>query len=300
MNQRLDPTHIITNEDLASKDYRGGRTLVVYFSQLNPIGTQQHAKKKAEVLSPSSTLFEEEVDVDIVALDQFFIDRYDSQHLEVKLCRNKLKREIEEYLVTLAEDGWKYKSFFFIFLSYLQDGEHEDVRIQLYDKAIPVDFIFNRIKDLPSMALKPKIFLIQADDLRMLYPTQIDKAIPENIEIKKIPTDADRLVILSTIPQALSPLADAVRETTPVNEPNASRGVQPTPPRLETSVLIRAFLTVMNDHVHRDENLLTSSTRILGKVDNLIDPLQKTDDYENYDIPLPLVTSTLTKRYFLT
>ncbi|XP_052819316.1 uncharacterized protein LOC128245120 [Mya arenaria] len=292
---------IITEADWKSKDYtkQGRKTLIVYFSQLNPIGTLQHAKQKEDVQTVASTLYQDEVDVDIAALEQFFADIYEQRHLEVKLCRNHLASEIEEYLVTLAEDGWKYEAFYFVFLTYLQIGAHGDVQIQVYDKAVPLDFVFNRIKDLPSMALKPKIFLIQADNLRMLYPTQIVKAIPTEIEIKKIPTDADRLVILSTIPQALSPLADAVRETSLVNEPYAPQGVQPAAPRLRTSVLIRAFIKVMNDHVYRDENLLTNSTRILGEVCHLIDPLQRTPDYESYDIPLPLVTSTLTKRYFL-
>ncbi|XP_052817284.1 uncharacterized protein LOC128243516 [Mya arenaria] len=302
---------ITTKEDWESLNYpkHGKKTLVVYFSQLNPIGRECHAKVKEEVVTEASKLVGEEVDIDIAKLDEFLVDIYGKDKMEVKFYRNQKASEIENRLVKLAKNGWEYEAFFFVFLTYLDDEKQSGVRIQAYDKAIHLDFLFNPIKNAPSMALKPKIFLIQADDIGMLYPTHVEKAIPDHIEVKKIPTDADRLVILSTIPQKLTPLADKERDKekgkqTPENDSDSHQNIRAGPvqsvvPRFDTSVLIRAFLTVMNNDDYRGENLLSNSTRILGEVCNIVEPLQNTTDYDNYDIPLPLVTSTLTKLYFL-
>ena len=298
----VDKKKIFTQFDWDSPNYsnRRGKQMVIYFTQSSPIDTREHRKVVADVTNENSEFFQDTLDIDVIALDRFFRDRFGDK-METRHFRNYRLNEANDELAKLNDEGWNYDSFFFILLTYCKKKyPTNEIEIQFQDQFVHVDYVFNQVKTMESLAFKPKIFIIQADDRGILRPDMFAKALPEHIEVRKVPTDADRLMIMSTIPQELSALIDAEFEARE-RQQNPDRGVQPMPSGMviKNSVLIKALVKVLEDHILRDEHLLRLTPRIVGEVDKLIRPLQESERYKSYEIPLPLVTSTLTRKMFL-
>jgi len=292
--------------DNSELDYKpAGKCLVAFISQESLRGARRgHMSEKAkrEIREKSSLLFREEVDLDVFVFEEYFRKLSKAgpareMQPDFKLLRNHKYEEMNTFIKGLETEGYKYGSFVFVITSYLPKySTSSSLAFELYDEDMTLDYFIDTMKSFPSMAAKPKIFLVQADNRALLVPEIFTKAGgfdegPEPIGVK-VPTDADRLVIFSTIPQRLSTLpGDATTDagdvvSSPRSDPNAS------------SFLMQALIEVLK--MKSDTDLLCLTPSILGHMEKLIEDFKKTHtSYNNRKIELPLVMSTLTKRVIL-
>ncbi|XP_052817463.1 uncharacterized protein LOC128243625 [Mya arenaria] len=292
---RADKSQVIPEEDFKSDTYVLRKPcLVMFFSRTVPNDMEhdkakRYEKKTVTIEDGSSTLANEEVDVDIGTIHDFLsgISRQTKMKPVFKLIRNPTLNNIDDKLGKLKDKGHEYGSFIFVICSYL--GNEDE--IEIYDGSVSMDNFFDKIKSFESMAAKPKLFLIQVDDKKLFPTNSIPKgttAFATNVVTKKIPTDADRIVIFSTIPQVLANDQLPAKQHTESGQNVSQPSEEP-----KSSLLIQAFIDVLTKNANMD--LLSNTPFINGKVDELIKELE----LDKVDIPVPLVTSTLTKQWFL-
>ena len=269
------------------------------FTQNSPIGKPQ----------PTKTLTDG-TDTDTFILANLFKE---TMNVEVKPHHNMKKQELQELIEGIRD---KCEVYFFVFLTYLHDEDQTTggIRIQCYDAAISLDEIFDLVKDKPPFIGKQKIFLVQADDPRILGGATKaggfdGEETPFPVPIPKIPTDCDRLVMFSTLPQQLSSyLHTALQITSGVETINLTDGgkavTSPSDnspnPNDKASLLVAAFDEVLRaalaDEALRKEDLLTQTTRINGSIYLKIKQLNTLKKFEDKKFQIPLVTSTLRKQ----
>ncbi|XP_052817462.1 uncharacterized protein LOC128243624 [Mya arenaria] len=289
-----DHSQAIPEEDFKSDTYVLRKPcLVMFFSRTVPNMQyekgKRYEKKTITIEDGSSTLANEEVDVDIGTIHDFLsgISRQTKMKPVFKLIRNPTLENIDDKLGELKDKGHKYGSFIFVICSYLDKGDE----IEIYNGSVSIDHFFDKIKSFESMAAKPKLFLIQADDKKLIPTASITKGsttFVTNVVTKKIPTDADKIVIFSTIPQVV------VNRQLPAKQHTESgQSVSQSSEEPKSSLLIQAFIDVLRTNANMD--LLSNTPFINGKVVELFRELDPT----KVDIPVPLVTSTLTKQWLL-
>lgn len=270
-----------------------GKVLVHLFSQRSPIGRKTQGKYIMQ--DPSGC----DVDMDELELRRFFKSTMGNR---VKICpyRDRRLAEIEEILGKISEE---YDMYFFVFLTFLTAGKGQsyanEMRMDCYDLPVTLEDIFECVNREPFIG-KPKIFLVQADDQRIL-PREHTKAVgfvggsKTHITPKavKIPTHADRLLIMSTLPQQLTYL-DALKgrglseKRTPISRPICSDD-EPN-----GSFLIRAFVEVLSKPEYKEEDLASQTLWINGKVQDDITQLQQREErLKGKALTVPLVMSTL-------
>ena len=282
--------------EFMSKDYRWrphGRILVSVFSQTFPLGNadQQRYWK----------IFEEHdefgnIDVDFSKLRQLFHKNAQLFPVPVDI-EYRTSLSFDEYKSYLEEVNQKevYDCFFFIFLTYSTPeygNTYNEEKIHFNDKTkengvIPQAKVIDEVMRLKVAVGKPKIILIQADDISFFGPKEYMKgptAVPD-IKSMKISQDADRVIIKSTIPQKLANLDDNGRFMPYSNKP---------------SMLIEAFVETLLNNVNRKQNekkdFYSLTSNINGKVTRRIRSL---NHLRQGDMYAPLVTSTLTKFLYL-
>jgi len=273
---------------------------VTFISLESPRGDRhggRNEKTKQEIKDESSSLFHENVDLDVFVIEKYIREISEAGSKGVmqpvfELLRNYTHAELDRYIQRLEEEGHTYGSFVFVITSYLPKySTSSNLAFELHDGDMTLDDFINKMKSFESMALKPKIFLVKADNRALLVEETHSKAggeAPKTI-VKKIPTDADRLIIFSTIPQRLS--------TLPV-DPNTVVPITQSDENTNASFLMQAFVTVLKGNPDQDLFLLTPS--ILRRVEEKIEEFKAThSDYKNRNIEWPLVISTLTKKVFL-
>ncbi|KAH3776736.1 uncharacterized protein LOC127845533 [Dreissena polymorpha] len=283
--------------------------LVVFMAMDSPRGTREHSKAKEMVKDEGSKLVHREVDVDMKLLDKFF--RKLNPDTVIKRLVNHTRAEIFEEIDNINANS--YDAFYFVVLSYLDKGHHHHhheheasdtgFKIQFYDKSIEMSELMDRVKSRPGMALKPKVFIVQADDLELLTPNIIHKAIPSGPGYKesivKIPTDADQLLLVSTIPQSLVEKGHATSVahsdggivTHPTEQDERARRENSGHTIPKSSLLIQAFAQVLRDS---DLDVFSNTPTINGKVLELLKSLQLGNEFDD-KIPVPNVYSTLTR-----
>lgn len=211
-------------------------------------------------------------DVDAVSLKTLFEDKHYFPAGATVECRALgTFKNLEQNLKSMDTSKYEpYDCFFFVFLTFSEP----DGRLHFNDKQPPECFvhlekIVNVVKDIRVTQGKPKIFLIQSDDMDLMKPKQYPKGPPEKVFVK-IPTDVDRLIIQSSIPQKI--ITGVVRKE---------------------SFLIQAFVDVITNNIKSDrkEDLLSLTIKINEKVSALIESIPSPPQ----PLPVPLVTSTLTK-----
>lgn len=275
--------------DLEYNINKNGKILVWIYSQTSPLGLHDLSEEEKK---GSKILMTEEAtgckrDIDLKQIRNFFENEkegnFDAQ-IEVK---QQIRASFEEFKSELKkldkEKPVEYQCFVFVFLTYSKPqykGEYSEELLHFDHKKmaeglVPQAKIIDEVKNLNVTKGKPKIFLIQADDLSLLKDKMTQKVVGfETPKVIKIPTDADQLIIKSTIPQRIA------------NKHAATE----TP-----SFLIQAFLKAMKNKKEK-EDLLTLTTTINRHVADLI---TKSKDKRAADMHVPLVTSTLTKLLFL-
>jgi hypothetical protein len=272
---------IFTEEELNSDVYRWRksgrkRILVQIFYQIfnlrdaaNRDLWKRHEDNEENVL-----------DIDAVYLKKLFEDKqYFPAGAKVECIPlrtfDHTKQLLEEMDKNFAENE-HYDCFFFVFLTFAEpDGRlHFSEKKSLEKGLVHLEKIVDVVKNLHVTRGKPKIFLIQADDLTLTKPKEYEKG-PEVVEFElvKIPTDVDRLIIQSTIPQKI--VTGAGRQE---------------------SFLIQAFVEAIKNNCTSQSKLdfYSLTTTINGKVSAMIQntwPLPVRAE----DMPVPLVTSTLTR-----
>ncbi|XP_060592615.1 uncharacterized protein LOC132747297 [Ruditapes philippinarum] len=278
-----------------------GKILVWICSQTSPLGFNDLS---AEEKKGSKILMTEEAtgckrDIDLKQIRNFFdkegnfdtqievkqqirasFEEFKSELKKLDKEQPKPKRELEN----LGQEApLEYQCFVFVFLTYSKPqhvGEYSEELLHFDHRSmaeglVPQAKLIDEVKNLDVTKGKPKIFLIQADDLSLLKDKVTYLAIPdyETPKVIKIPTDADQLIIKSTIPQRIANKHDAA-----------------TP-----SFLIQAFLEAMKNKKEK-EDLFTLTTTINRHVARRI---TESEDKRAADMHVPLVTSTLTKLLFL-
>ncbi|XP_052820836.1 uncharacterized protein LOC128246601 [Mya arenaria] len=284
---------------MEDKYYKTGKVYVAVF--LNKRKQNPNASLKV----PIECSDEEDVDLNIIrnlCKTKFGVD------IEDEIVRNNNKDEILKKLKAFSETRAKdFDCFLFFFLGFIGDsqGATDSQTYKSDDGFLPIDEIYNSVKKSSDMAGKPKVFAFQAGDTRLLPSTSMTKAIPYGKEVepktKKIPTDADMLIITSTIPQLLANTNHERFQTYTGFAPKATTSVQPSD-AVRGSFLIQAFVDSVLDESNRDADILTLTTVMNGKIEDLIEDVKKDerfDDKINQQIldklELPLTTSTLTK-----
>ena len=147
----------------------------------------------------------------------------------------------------------------------------------------------------------------QTDDVQLLSPGTTLGSTPLPDAAKTIPSDTNRLIIWSTLPQGLTKLTKAAlpdslgKMTLAENESQMSdtasgdKSLCPPP-----SMLIQAFADILTDPATMHNDLLTQTTYIDGKVDQMINEfLKANEDFKDKYFRIPLVTSTLTELVYL-
>ncbi|XP_045172264.2 uncharacterized protein LOC123534203 [Mercenaria mercenaria] len=301
---------VFTYDEIHSKDYRWrdmtGKILFTIFSQTFPLGNADNSSvwKITEEDDEYGNL-----DVDVKALRQLTDENQKRFRVPVDFVYKPLLSfdEVKAYLETLDKEGEearegeetrkgeKYDCFFFVFLTYSTPeyaNTFNEEKLHFNDRTlekgiVPQAKILDEIKKLKVVVGKPKIFLIQADDLGLLGEKQYIKGptfVPETV-IMKIPQDADRLIIKSTIPQIIANL----------DETGFLRAATKRP-----SFLIQAFIETLLENNNRKlserEDLFTLSTCINGKIARMV---KESKHRRSGDMYVPLVTSTLTKSLYL-
>ena len=181
-----------------------------------------------------------------------------------------------------------YDCFFFMFFTFISadcskrgKSEMEQQKLHFFDGLIPIHEILKEISGIKKFVGKPKVIFIQADDCTLMFPKQGRKGpSPVKFETKRIPVDADRLIIQSTIPRQ-TPHAS--------NESgNETKG----------SFLVEAFIEVMEENTKRsmDEkiDLLSLTTDINRKVRQKIERLGKHESLAK-NLPFPQISSTFSR-----
>ncbi|KAH3856518.1 hypothetical protein DPMN_099108 [Dreissena polymorpha] len=172
---------------------------------------------------------------------------------------------------------------------------------------LPAELI-GMVKKNQSLALKPKIFIFQADDNSILPTKMISKGKTTSdvkVTSRKIPTDADQLVIISTLPQKLANLF----ETEAQLPASSDKGVHAQPsedgkskrqnstlqqPLKNPSLLISAMIKILGSN--NDKDVFECTPLINGEVMRIIETLHiDMNDVPGGELPVPLVYSTLTK-----
>jgi len=291
-------------EDFDSSEYLVQKPcLVTFISLVFPRGYRgdrhidRHRKTLQEIKDKSSSLFQERVDIDI-----FFIEKYIREISEsgskgviqpvFELLRNYTHADVDAYIQGLETEGHKYGSFVFVITSYLPKYSlPTDLAFELYDVDMSLDYFINKMKSFESMALKPKIFLVQADNLDMPIcemHSGAGGAAPKTI-VKKFPTDADCLIIFSTIHQRISTLPLDIFTIYPIPQSDQNTNA---------SLVMQALIEILKLNPDKDLLLLTSS--ILGRVEEMIKEFKAThSSYQNIRFELPLFHTSLTKKVFL-
>lgn len=194
-----------------------------------------------------------------------------------EMRRGRKVEEVNEHVKNLGRKAGRYDVFFFIFLTTLESGSDTSIQLRFNGGTLPLQRIIDIVKIVPALAGKPKIFLVQADAEHLA--TKGPQAIPI---VKKIPIDAEQLLIISTIPQSVvwKNLGDERSEDT------------------ACSYLIQAFIKVMKNRNKSGKDLLDMTVDINKEVFDKINVLNK-DKYKDNPLPVPLVVSTLTKPLFV-
>ncbi|XP_045192525.2 uncharacterized protein LOC123548935 [Mercenaria mercenaria] len=275
---------VFTYEDYTGNVYRlRKRILVTIFSQPFPLNAGDDRYLEKRMMEDRHGY---RSDVDAGYLQDLFKRIHYPETADVRLKNRLRKDEIKQYIKDLgsSQECLEYDTFFFAFLTYLScentgSTVYRDERIHLDDGLCPLQDIYDEVKNVEAMRMKPKVFLIQADDISLLFPIQYIKG-EKIVKPLKIPQDADRLVIMSDIPQRF---ANRSRETEEKNP----------------SFLIKAFCDSLVENSQRStENrldLLSLTTVINNKVRVRIGELNKAGVERAKDMHVPLVTSTLTK-----
>lgn len=187
---------------------------------------------KNDTGSPNKNTDCNAADVDAVEVEKFFKDRLKLQDEDIVYPKEYLGVEMTYN---------RYDCFFFIFLTCIRDSQ---IHIS-DDKTLSLNEILDKAKNEKSMAGKPKVFLVQADDLEMWKPLYTGEAEKGNRKLvkTKLPQDADRLVIMSTIPQAMA--------------------VHPTVGGT-MSFLVKAFIDKMS--IENEQDLLSKTVEINAQV----------------------------------
>ncbi|XP_045214052.1 uncharacterized protein LOC123564484 [Mercenaria mercenaria] len=249
---------------------KDGKILVTIVSQ--PFCLRDTKKEKITKVDEE----ERSVDIDAIRLTQFFKEEKAKfpVNVDLRFDQNcKYDEFVEKYVQVMEKEKAKYEKydcFFFIFLTYVGEESIDDEKLHFYDKCKPLGEILDEVKKQEVTWGKPKIFLIQADDKTLLGPKTEPKG-PTVVKERKIPQDADRLVIQSTIPQGI-----ANRNNTDQNP----------------SFLVQAFMDAMKSNWSLRHDFLSLTTTINKNVDDMIN--QSGGERKN-EMLVPLVTSTLTK-----
>ena len=183
------------------------------------------------------------------------------------------------FVGNLKEDNTlkEYDSFLFVFLTYLGKDDCGDsgARIHFGDIEVPLTDIQDMLKSIPAMFGKPKLLLVQADHYDLGVTRQIYPLAPreeERYKTVKIPTDADLLIMMSTVS----------REKTS-----------------KASLLVQAFgdMAAMNMGRARcdQEDFLTLTVAINARFKELSQQVACAGE----NVPLPVVTSTLRQLLYL-
>ena len=181
---------------------------------------------------------------------------------DVVIMQNRNRGEIETWFKDLPNKAAAYDCFFFVFLADMVHPGGDPMLVQAYDKGLNLNSIMNQTSTMPQLIGKPKVFIIKAD-----YPPLKFKAGPS--DKMKIPTDSDRLIIVSSLPEDLA------------------KG------NTDSSILIDAFCSAMKEGT---DDFLTLTTRINYHFNEGLFQGRKTEGASTPEPrTLPLITSTLRK-----
>lgn len=287
-----------------------GEILVTVFSQPFPLGEDAKREEVWKLLGTDE--YDAKFDVDMMALQKLFKD---SSLFPAKVeWVQKLNLSFEEVKNYLKSIGKKtYDCFVFVFLTYSESTgtKYADERLhfnhtELDKGVVPLGHILEVVKEIEVAIGKPKVFLIQADDISLIEGMSLKgRPVPPR---EKIPQDSDRLIIKSTIPQVI---ANQVLKHTeqPPQKKNKTTGKQNE--EKSPSFLIKAFVEAVRENATRSGNrydLLSLTTCINEKVEHMIgqwnmyrDSMTKSPQTDettktmSAKLMVPLTTSTLTK-----
>nr|APY24035.1 caspase 3 [Corbicula fluminea] len=272
---------VFTAEDLSSDYYRStGKMLVQVYSQYFPIYPPRSAsdydkRKEMKVVNEQIGIG---YDIDSLYLKEFFTNKY--KHRLNKDGKSRVDFFMNENLsfadllknITKRVNDVDYDCYVFIFLTFVDNNGRFQFNDPTFELGLqPFDKIVDKVKESNKTHGKPKVFVLQSDDLELLHEICYLKAAPMEEEIvkQKIPTDADRLVIQSTIPQKLA--------------------------GGEVSFLIRAFVEAIQDNPE-ELDMLNLTTEINQKVKCMTEPMKEERKSKNMkELQVPITTSTLTK-----
>ncbi|XP_052820965.1 uncharacterized protein LOC128246678 [Mya arenaria] len=268
------------------------RIFVRIFSNPHPTdGTSEYFKLPGEG---------EGFDIDADQIKNLFMKRYTLTKKDVKILLNYTQKEVQDTLTDWGKPGgpaeW-YDYFFFFFLGYAQGGEDPN-NLQFYDDSLSLEKIHDAIKTLKPYAGKPKIFIIQSDNLNLIPTTKVLKG-PEDrkVEPRKIPQDADRLIIHSDIPQLFANTShEQYVKQIKIQGAKAGESTKVLP---KCSFLIQAFICVMENEKYADVDLLTRTCHINALMDTMVTNIcfhYGEDEKVKEKLTLPLTTTTLTRQ----
>lgn len=271
-------TSLFEEKDLKADTYRwrqGGKgTMVHIFYQTFQLGP--YASRRDQWKRTDEDQYGFVRDIDAVYLKDFFEKEgktYFPAGMKVSYKAIGTFDKTMDRLKKMDTDHTEYERFdcfMFIFLTFAEvDGRLHFDDTTLEKGLIPLERIIDVVKNLQVARGKPKIFIIQSDDMTLTREKMFLKGKRFEEVPVTIPTDADRLIIQSTIPQAI------------VN--NNDR---------KESFLIQAFVEAIRDNAVDKEDFLTLTTTINQKIKKW------RDDRKHFridDMPVALVTSTLTK-----
>lgn len=228
---------------------------------------------------------------DSESLEKIFKDEFKLRANDINAQNNRTKVQIVDHLESFASkrDGdiyEKYDIFFFIFLAS-QDNDHGPYTLKTEppedacksDNFIRLEEIFDTVKNKPCLVMKPKIFIVQADDENLRTRR---KGPQVGLKTVKIPSDSDRLLIFSTIPYILKDTVTGGKVVLPRDKE-------------DRSFLVDAFINVFKEPGNRRQDFLTLTTSINKRVGSHNAKAKSTGSA----LPLPLVSSTLTKLLYL-
>ena len=203
-----------------------------------------------------------------------FINNHIQDYKDAVYSPNYTVEEFWSGMTQIGKDSnlYHYDCFFFMFFTFLSPGgsnvKQESLRFS--NGCIPINEILKKISSIKQFFGKPKVIFIQADDYQLMYPSQ-GPTIPL-LEKRRIPVDADRLIIQSTIPRKATCTSDESGDN--------SKG----------SCLVEAFIKVMRENKGRKMDLLSLTTAINKNVRQKILPV---------NLPYPQISSTFTKFLYL-
>lgn len=199
-------------------------------------------------------------DIDGTTLYTFFESSLGVQSMNIQHERDRKVDEVRTALESLKTGDVREKasSFDVIFLVFMTSLDQRGKMLQFYDEAMSIYDIFQLVEDIET----PKVFIIQADDAKLIPRRDADKVVlmqtqPDGWDRNKLPNES--IFLMSTFPQLFAQYNSAAEFVQYWNDSSSTAGGSNT---AKCSFLVDTFMKVLRKDGALTEDFLKLAEEI--------------------------------------